>query len=307
MFEAARRKREVKALTSQMFSLLPLSNMVNRIFKIVTSSDAAGASDMAEAISGDRELSRNILKVANSEYVGPPGKVPTVSCAVVTLGPETVKVIALGASLIEALRTSEDHDYIDWGEFWNHSLACAYLSKRIAGMTCRAESETAFVCGLLHDFGKIVLATYFPRSYRVVLSRSSAGGLTAFQAEDELLGFNHAETGMWAAQQWKLQKAVVYTIANHHGMIAEDARYEPLTGIVRLANHLCLQEGLCLAEHTPARPLDDSIIEYLRLDSGDLSELRRSLVGRKKSFESFFPESRLKSKERRRKRGGHSG
>jgi putative nucleotidyltransferase with HDIG domain len=285
----ATRKREVKVLILEMLRLSPISNLENKIFKEAATNEPGSASNMADVISGNRTLSGNVLKVANAACFGAARQVSTIPRAIVVLGFEAVKGIALSASVIEAFRNSEVHDHFDWSGFWTHSLACAYLSKKIAGMIHLAQLETAFVCGLLHDFGKIILDTYFPRSYRFVLRRSSTGGLTMLQAEEEMLGFNHAEVGMWAAQQWGFQKAIVFTIANHHRTIAEDTRYEPLAGIVRLANHLCFRERLCLAEQAVTEPLDDSTIRCLKLEQNDLNELQHSLARRKESFDFYLP------------------
>ena len=155
-------------------------------------------------------------------------------------------------------------------------------------MTHRARLKAAFVCGLLHDIGKIVLDIYFPDSYRHALERLATGTSTSVEAENEILGFNHAEVGMWLAQRWKFPKSVVFTIANHHGMIADDPRYSSLTAIVRLANHVCLQEGVCLPNQALAEPLEDSIFNDLKLDQSDLVTLQNALATGKESFVSLF-------------------
>lgn len=284
----AHKKEDVKRLILEVLEVPTLSTALSKILK-VAGNDRSNASDLAEVISKDQLLTANILKIANSAYFGLSQQVPTVSRAIVVLGFDAVKSIALSTSIICAFPVEgTGHDGFDRSKFWTHSLACAYLSKTVAGMTHRAEMETAFVCGLLHDIGKIVLDVYFPDSYRTVLARLAKGDMTSMEAEGQILGFTHAEVGMWIAQRWKFPKPIVFSIANHHGIVSNDARYRELTEITCLANHLCLQEGVCLPDQARVEPFDDSIAHNLKLNRDDLSRLRDVLVKRKESFVSFF-------------------
>ncbi len=242
---------------------------------------------MAELISRNQSLTSNILKIANSTYFGLSQQVPTVSRAIVVLGFEAVRSIALSATIMEAFPDAGGRNGFDRHRFWTHSLACAYLSKKIAGMTHRAKLETAFVCGLLHDIGKPLLDFYFPDSYGRVLARLSTSMMTSVEAENEIFGLNHAEVGTWLAQHWRFSKAVVFAIANHHGIIADDDRYKSLTATTRLANFLCSQHGLSLTDGSSKESIEDSIIRELNLDTNDLKELKDTLAAQKDIFFSF--------------------
>jgi putative nucleotidyltransferase with HDIG domain len=285
--DKVRKSEEGKLLVLEVLELPTLSVILNKILK-VASNGKSGASDMAEVISRDQALTANILKIANSAYFGLSQKVTTIPRAIVVLGFDAIKSIALSASVIEVFRQNSHKNHFDRSKFWTHSLACAYVSKKIAAMTHRAQLETGFVCGLLHDIGKIVLDIYFPDSYQRVLERLADRPSTSTEAEDEMLGFTHAEVGMWLAQRWKFPKAIVFSIANHHGMIADDVRYRSLTSIIRLANHLCLEEGLCLANQALAEPLEDSLMGDIKLEPSDLIQLRETLSSQADSFIALF-------------------
>lgn len=286
--QAARsdKKEEGKLLVLEVLELPTLSPVVNKILKI-PGNKQSGISDMDRIISENKNLTRIILTIANSALFGLSQEVPTVSRAIVVLGFEAVRSIALGVSIAKAFGDEKTNSHFDWNRFWTHSLACAYLSKKIAGMTHQAQLETGFVCGLLHDVGKLVLDICFPDSYRGILHRMNTGAVSSVAAENEILGLTHAEVGMWLAQRWKLPKAVVFTIANHHGMLAEDPRYESLTAAIRLANHICLQEGVYLTDGGMTEPFEDSIINPLKLDPTALVDLQEALAERKESLISF--------------------
>ncbi len=280
------KKEEGKLLVLEVLELPTLSPAVNKILKI-PGDKQAGVSDMAKIISENKGLTSTILTIANSALFGLSQEVPTVSRAIRVLGFDAVRSIALGASITKAFGEERNERHFDWNRFWTHSLACAYISKKIAGMTHQAQLETGFVCGLLHDVGKLVLNICFPASYGRVLDRMEAGAETSVGAENEILGLTHVEVGMWLAQQWKFPKAVIFTIANHHGILADDPRYESLTAAIRLANHICFQEGVYLTNRGIAEPLEDSIISQLKLDRHALADLQEALAARKDSLISF--------------------
>jgi putative nucleotidyltransferase with HDIG domain len=278
------KKEEGKFLILEVLELPTLSTILNKVLK-VAGNDRSSAADMAEVISKDQALTANILKIANSAYFGLSQEVTTVLQAIVVLGFDAVRSIALSASVIDAFRGAGSRHF-DRTRFWTHSLACAYLCKKIATMTHRVDLETAFVSGLLHDLGKIVLDIHFPDSYARAMSRA-AEGKSVVDAEVEVLGFSHAEVVMWMAQRWKFPKPIIFSIANHHGHMANDERYDPLAAIVRVANRLCLQEGICLPDQTPS-PFDESELKEIKLDEGELARLRELLATRKESFVSLF-------------------
>jgi putative nucleotidyltransferase with HDIG domain len=279
-------KEDVKLLFLQALTPPTSSLLVDKILK-ATGDGSLDPEIMAEVISRNRSLSGRILGIANSTCFGLSQQVPTVPRAILVLGFEAVRSLVLTASIMETLANRVENGHFDRDRFWAHSLACAYLSKKIACMTHRAELETAFVSGILHDIGKIAMDFCFPESYRLVLARLADGMLTSVEAEDEILGFTHAEVGTWLAQQWRFPKAVIFTIANHHGTIADDSRYKSLASATRLANHLCSEEGICLAKKILIRPLENSIMEDLKLNQDDLRELRQALAAQKEAFASL--------------------
>jgi len=288
-------KEELRLLILEVLELPMMPVLISRILKVTGAESGPG--DMARVISTDRALADNILKVANSTFFGLSQEVSAVSRAIKVVGYEAVRSIALSSLLTETVGQNDGICRFDRNRFWTHSLACAYLSKKIAAMTHRAELETTFVCGLLHDIGKALIAIYFPSSYNRVLRRLAAVPLTSVQSEDEVLGFTHAEVGMWLAQRWQFPKAVVFTIANHHGMIARDERYNSLAAILHLADHLCLKEQLSLEERAFVEPLESAILDQLKLGRLDLIELKDALAEGKGAISSLFSAEISETKE----------
>jgi putative nucleotidyltransferase with HDIG domain len=281
------KKEEAKLLILELLELPTLSVVLNKILKVAGDSRSS-AKDMAEVISQDQSLTSNILKIANSAYFGLSQQVPTVSRAIVVLGFDAVKSIALSASVISAFPSKPKKDSFDRSKFWTHSLACAYLCKQISGMTHLVDLETSFVCGLLHDIGKIALDMYFPDSYQKILAYLNENNVRLTEAEFEVLGFTHAEVGMWMTQRWKFPKPIIFSVANHHGAIADDARYRELNAVVRLANHVCHEENICIPWQFALEPLEGTVLDDLKLRPKDLERLHDNLTTRKDQFVSLF-------------------
>jgi putative nucleotidyltransferase with HDIG domain len=275
--DESREKEELKLLILETLDLPLLPTLINRILRI-SGNNGSRAADLADIISSRRSLAENILNVANSECFGLSQRISAITRAIKVLGYEAVKSLALGTLVVESVAGKETPGLFDPKRFWTHSLACAYLSKKIAAMTHRAEMQTMFVCGLLHDIGKAFLTMSFPDSYNHVITLVETGPLTSVQGEEQVLGFTHAEVGMWLAQRWNLPKSVVFTIANHHCSTKHDERHGSNTTILRLANHICLQEMISLENRTVVEPLEKMVLEDLKLGESDLGDLRAALI-----------------------------
>ena len=181
----------------------------------LTSRENTSAEDLGRAMSADPGLTGAILRLANSAYFGFPRKVSTVTQAIVVLGFETVKSLAMGASVFRALNASRTHG-IDGREFLQHSLTTAMAARLLIerrGATRKA--GTAFAAGILHDLGKLVIAEFLATDASVI-ARKVAEGTPRHEAEVEILGLTHAEIGEWFADRWNLPEELVAAVRWHH-------------------------------------------------------------------------------------------
>jgi putative nucleotidyltransferase with HDIG domain len=181
----------------------------------------------------DPGLTSRLLKLANSSFYGLSGRVGSVREALMVLGLATVRNMVLACAVMENL-PGERCDVLDGPGLWQHALgtgAAARLLARRAGL----EPELAFTAGLLHDMGKLVLALHFPEAYRAVLRHQQAEGCHIREAEQFVLGFDHAEAGARVARRWRLPAALVDAIAWHH---------RPEDGAPRLAGLIHIADGL---------------------------------------------------------------
>ncbi len=202
--------------------------------------------DIADIISKDPVLSLRVLQLVNSAYYGLSHSFSNVEQAVVYLGVKTIKSIAVTTSVHQVFeqKTASSSNQIQTGTFWYHSLKCATLAKRISEETGLGNGDEAYLAALLHDIGKLLLASTFPEIYSLDESSSIIGPEELYQ-ETERMGTNHCETGAWLVRQWNLGSLVVDAIQYHHEALEQVAEAFPLVKIVYMANVLakCDMDG----------------------------------------------------------------
>ncbi|MCP4631680.1 MAG: HDOD domain-containing protein [candidate division Zixibacteria bacterium] len=195
----------------------------------------SSADDMAKIIKRDISLTAKVLRVANSPYYGRLRGVSTVSSAIVLLGFRAVKAIVLSVSVYEHFKTEENNS-IDLKLFWKHCLEVAILSRNISEKFRYEIPEEAFVTGLLHDMGILILHKHFPEEYAGILNEVKDGKLL-YECENEVFGCNHADVIGFLAEKWNLPENMTVALANHHSL-----PLNPANEILQLEHFLNLSD-----------------------------------------------------------------
>jgi putative nucleotidyltransferase with HDIG domain len=189
-------------------------------------------------IAVDPALTARTLRLANSAFYGVSGRVATLQDAIHVLGSQTLAALLTTASVMPHLgdrqRLGRDYDV-----FWRHALGTALAAQALARLHGLG-AEQAFTAGLLHDIGRLALATHFPVEHQAVVRHAADHDLTPLSAERQLLALDHAEVGALIAQHWHFPSAVVQAIARHHEPPppADKVQRATLVDIVHLADAL---------------------------------------------------------------------
>lgn len=189
---------------------------VQQVMKL-TSDINASAKELVRVIECDPVMTVKILKAINSSCYGLPQKITSVQRAVVHIGMNTIKNIALGVAAMGMLNANNKANF-NTANFLLHALTTAAISKILAeriGLSL-AQCSDCFVAGLLHDFGKVVFAEFMPTEFKLALEKSKKQNLPLDQTELEFIGLNHAQVGKILAEKWELSELLVEAIANHH-------------------------------------------------------------------------------------------
>ncbi|MBN1547207.1 MAG: HDOD domain-containing protein [Syntrophaceae bacterium] len=193
------------------------------------------ASTLGDVIKTDQAISSKVLKLVNSAFYGLSGRVSTISQAIVVLGFNAVRNIILSISVFEFLPRNADLKGFEIYKFWEHSIGCGVISKILGQKLGIEDPEEAFIAGLLHDVGKLVIARIFPEDFITILKITHSNKALFLDAEQDVLGITHNQTGEILAKHWRLPSTLIESIAFHHNG-TEKMNNKNLVSIVHLAD-----------------------------------------------------------------------
>ncbi len=257
--ERSLRDQSLRQLVSRLDRLPSIPVLYVRIVEKLQDPEIA-LDEIGDIVAGDMAMTAKILKLVNSAFFGLGRQISSPSEAVSYLGVETIK------SLVLSIHAFSQFASFRLGAFsidalWAHSQQTAGLAKEIARMEDADNRvlDDAFVAGLLHDSGKLILASNFAAEYDQVLAAGRAGSRAVLAAEERIFGANHAEVGGYLLGLWGLPVPVVEAIALHHQpRLCAHTVFSPLTA-VHAANALVnLQPG------GPVAPVPEELdLDYL--------------------------------------------
>ncbi len=202
-------------------SIPTLPEIVTRILGMIDD-PTVSAYQLAAVISRDQSLVASVLRLVNSAYYGLRSRVTSVGRAVVLLGLGTIRNMVLAATLMNAFGEGRNSGGLNRKSLWRHSIATATAARLLAERTGLLPPEDAFLAGLVHDIGRLVMDQYFPAELAEILRRLAENeGVGAREVEEEILGADHAELGRLVAEKWSLPPVAIRGIGYHHGPESE--------------------------------------------------------------------------------------
>jgi putative nucleotidyltransferase with HDIG domain len=214
-----------------------LSTTVTKVLEICNRPNTE-PNDLNKVISIDPVLTGNVLKLINSAYYSLPNQVTSLGRAIIMLGINTVKNLALSTAILGTLKSSGELQSLPMDTFWAHGLCVGVAAKSIAaGINIPiTQHEEFFVAGLLHDLGKVALNNCFPQEYSQAMALAELDQGPLYRAEETILGLQHALAGQRIAEKWQFGKTIIQTIAFHHRPKAASEDVQEMVAIVALAN-----------------------------------------------------------------------
>ncbi|MFQ5432969.1 MAG: HDOD domain-containing protein [Nitrospinota bacterium] len=206
----------------------------------------ASPKQIIHAISLDPELTARVLKLINSSYFGVTSKIVSLQRAVVMLGMNTIKNVAISSSVLSKIKLRGNFKWYTNSEFWEHCLACAVASKMIAakiGISMQ-QREEFFIAGLLHDIGKVIFLQYLTEDFSVIEDPDFAPGEKKSDIELREFGVDHAELGSIMAERWKLPERLSEAIHQHHNPVMDGGEMDQVKAAVHLADVACNRMGI---------------------------------------------------------------
>lgn len=205
------------------------------------------AAELQKVLQDDQAMAARILKIANSALYGCSRKIKTLTDAIVMLGFNTIRSLVVTSAARNMYLAEGRTMGLKERLLWEHSIGCAIACKLLVGNRHPALAEEAFLAGLMHDIGKLVLNQYASDVFDQVVQQVYNEGAQFVDAEMAILGFHHGEVGAQLVGKWKLSSTLEEAIREHHDPTAFAAD-KPLLCYLDLANNLCKREGIGFVE-----------------------------------------------------------
>lgn len=227
------KRAEIQSIIRDTKSLPTLPGIITKLGSLADN-DKISSQEMARVVSADQVLSAKVLRLVNSAFYGFPGRVSTVSNALILLGVNVVKSLAITSSIFEIMEKNVVG-------LWEHSMGVAVAANTIAKKLNLPEAEETATAALLHDIGKVIIKIKFKDDYEQ-FSALIAKGMTMREAERELLGTDHAEIGGWLTNSWLLPEKLIEPVSCHHD-VEKSLAHQTKTAVVHVADVLIKASG----------------------------------------------------------------
>lgn len=289
-----------KDIISKICEIGSLPQSLASILKVLDD-PSADADKIAEVISKDVSLTVRVLKMVNSAQYSRTRKVSKISEAVAVMGLNSIKMLTLSSSVFGMMPDGKLMEKCNIKRIWRHLIETAINAKNIAEELKYREPEEAFVAGILHDLGIIIMLLYYKDEYVNVIEKLKKQKIGLIKLERVTFGFTHGDIGAEMVEAWKLPPRLVYVIQNHHTtggpcIVEDDSK---LNDIIALADRLTfgpfdeyfpdleenirvvyeIQETLNLSSEATNKIRKKStrqaltLAEYLELDIGEIIDI----------------------------------
>ncbi len=220
--------------------------VATKVMRLIESENAT-AEELAKVVASDPAVAARVLKISNSSYYGCQRQIQTLSHAIVVLGFATLKSLIVAASVKQVYQPYGLTEKL----LWEHSFGAGLAARMIAKETRMASEEEAFLGGLFHDIGKIIMNSMNSRQFQDVMQRCYNDGLSFEIAEQQVYSYTHSEVGGLVIKKWNFPDMLMSAVLNHHTFdFGEDADTFQinLTCVVGLANMFCHKVGIGMRE-----------------------------------------------------------
>jgi HD-like signal output (HDOD) protein len=261
-------KQKFREKVERLYNLPTLPDLMVK-FSAMARDPSVSMTRFAEELSRDQTITGKMLRLVNSSFYGFPGRIGTVTQALIILGIDAVKGLIVTSNVFDSL-TPEAYP------LWRHSILVSLASRHIALMLNTPDSkemtEESAVAGILHDIGTVIFFLESADEYRVACRAAAQRGVPLWRMEREMFGFDHAEIGKWVCDKWTLPAKLAVPIGFHHE--PEKAKEHALrTCIVSAANSVVNACGAAAVDGVPLEDIRPCVQDALKLTKATLKDL----------------------------------
>ena len=223
------RRAELRNAIKDTRSIPTLPGVIAKLSSLADN-DKVSVQEMARVVSSDQVLSAKVLRLVNSPFYGFSGRVSTVSNALILLGVNVVKSLAISSSIFDIMEKNVVG-------LWEHSLGAGVAASIISRHLKLPEAEEIATAALLHDIGKVIIKMNLRNDYDELLKTIAEKDISMLESEREMLGTDHAKIGEWLSRSWYLPEKLIEPIAFHHD-VAKSVHQQVKTAVVHVSDVL---------------------------------------------------------------------
>lgn len=262
---------DIDVILKSIKKLPPFPTVANKALKILDDPEAS-VDKLISIIQYDQAITANVLQLCNSAYYGLVRKVRSLREGLVMLGNIELKNIILASTIVRYFEQENKGYDLAYGELWKHAMATGIISNIISDRVGEPENPSLFTAALLHDIGKIVLSNFVDKYFEQIIALVTQGKHSFLEAEEEMLGINHAEVGGKIAESWNFPKDIVQAIRLHHRP-EEAPDNDSITPIIYIANIITLSMGIGVGRDGLSYRGNEEVMKRYGLKAMDLQEI----------------------------------
>jgi putative nucleotidyltransferase with HDIG domain len=253
--------------------LPPLPGSAMRVASL-TQDFNSSAREIADAIGLDPILAARILRAANSPLYSFERRVTALPMAVSAMGNKNIHLLVVTSATADAFQSKGKRSASELG-LWEHSVAVGLAAREIMFMLKLRGVEEGFLCGLLHDIGKLLLLRHEKEAYQQLIKETQETDLLA--AERALFGYTHSQVGALVTKRWNLPEAISHSIYHHHDP-SQAAQSVLMARVVDVADTLANRAGLGLQPGPAGELAEMESVIALRLSEDQLKEIWEKIL-----------------------------
>ncbi|MEZ5357578.1 MAG: HDOD domain-containing protein [Candidatus Zixiibacteriota bacterium] len=265
---------------------LPATPAIIASLMNLTSDLNTDVNKITQALMSDQSLTARVLKLSNSSFYGRSKEVKTLKEAVILLGFKTLRSLVVASSTHSLYNATggESHN-----KLWEHTLATA-ISARLVAKACRHPNiEEAFIAGLLHDIGKLVLLQKKPTEYIEIIVKAEVSGRTFIEFEEEKFGFNHTDVGLLLLHNWSFPHLLSNAVFEHHDPIEIDEDcVPPLSFVINVSNMVAKKLDVGFKDYRPENLAEMKAAQRLNMNEEMFDQIIENLVEQFESERKIF-------------------
>ena len=220
-------------LVKESIDLLSLPDVYLRLKSVIDSPDSSMA-EVTEIIAYDPSITARLLKLVNSPFFGLVSKVDTITRAVNLLGLEEVHDLVLATSVIDSF-SGFTNEHFNIYDFWFNGVYCAVTARLLAYYSKSIDTQRPFVAGLLHNLGHLLMYQNMPHESLAAILMSTQKGISLYEAEREIMGFDYAQVGGELMREWELPNSL-QEITEFHPTPEQSTDFQLETAIIHIAS-----------------------------------------------------------------------